>query len=73
MAIQIEDNEKIKGIKDVSLQLDAIQDNLLVKYGVDIGALKNKIELALDKAINKERMSILQAEMDKIKPKRVKK
>jgi hypothetical protein len=72
MAIQIEDNERVLKLRALSIDLDKVQQGLL-DNGVDIGALKNKIELILDKAINKERMDILQAEMDKIKPKRVRK
>jgi hypothetical protein len=72
MAIQIEDNERVLKLRALSIDLDKFQQGLL-DNGVDIGALKNKIELQLDKAINKERMGILQAEMDRIKPKRVKK
>ncbi len=67
MTIEVKDNEKIKALKDASLALDAIQHDLIVNHSVDIGAHKNKIERLIDNAIKKERINILNSEIDRIK------
>lgn len=67
METKIIDNEKITDLDAIKSRLTVISQELLTKANVDIVHHLIKIMVLVDNAIKKERIAILNSEIEKIK------
>lgn len=67
MTIEVKDNQKITDLYAIKSTLTVISKELLTKANVDITHHLIKIMVLVDNAIKKERIAILNAEIDKLK------
>lgn len=67
MAVEVNDNEKIQKLTKAKNDLHEIGVELFSNHGVNIACHQAKIENLIDNAIRKERINILNEEIEKIK------
>lgn len=67
MAVEVNDNQKIEKLNKAKIDIFTLKNELADSFGIQIESHTKKIENIIDGAIRKERINILNAEIEKIK------
>lgn len=67
MAIEIKDNETIELLEKIRFDLLSMDAKLAVEFNISVNSHIRKVTNVIENAIKKERVKILESEIEKIK------